>query len=114
MYRRITPHWYIQDASGKHRVSTQAFQDKGGAMSVALGVVLDSLGLAPAVVIEGFPGFGLVLLRVGFLRASLKLGVVAAPTPEEPWHGEVYGKKTGSVQRQLARSCEWVRRPETD
>ncbi len=79
-------------------------------MSVALGVLLIATELDPEIVLEGYPDFGLLSLSAGYLR-SLHLGVVAEPTEAEPWHGSVYGKKTGSIRDKLAAAGVWVRRP---
>lgn len=87
-----------------------AFQDNPDSVSVALGIVLDDLGLAPDVVVEPFPGYGLWRLSVALVR-ELGLGVVKDPTEREEWHGSVYGKKTKRVKTSLALNGEWVRRP---
>jgi len=109
MYRRINPAWYVDDGEG-HRVTSQAFQDLGGSMSVALGVVLIELGLEPETVVETHEGFGLMSLSVNFVR-SLGLGVVREPTEAEPWHGAVHGTKSRSIRLKLAQHAQWVRLP---
>jgi hypothetical protein len=109
MYRRINPAWYVDDDEGR-RVTSQAFQDLGGSMSVALGVVLRELGLEPEIVVESYEGFGLMSLSVGFVR-SLSLGVVREPTEVEPWHGAVHGTKSRSIRSKLAQHGQWVRLP---
>jgi hypothetical protein len=109
LYRRIHPDWYVS-VGEDFRVSSQAFQDKEGSMSVALGVILDERGLKPEDVLEAFENYGLLRFSVAFIR-SLHLGVIHSPTPAEPWHGEVYGKKTGGVRNKLVANGQWVRRP---
>lgn len=87
-----------------------AFQDMRGSLSVGLEVVLIELGLSPDAVLADHPGLGLVSLPVSFLR-SLHLGVVKEPTEAEPWHGAVYGKKTGGVRNKLSQTALIVRAP---
>lgn len=110
LYRRISPQWYCRDSAGGWRVTTAAFQDLRGSLSVAIGVVLERHNRRPEDVIAKFPGYGLYRLTAGFVR-SLGLGVVLDPTDEEQWHGSIYGKKTGSIKARLAVNGEWVVRP---
>lgn len=79
----------------------------GPAMSVGLGVFL---GPNPEQMLENHPAFGLVKLPVHFIR-SLGLGVVSSPTEAEPWHGDVFGKKTKSIKAKLSGASVWVVKP---
>ena len=79
-------------------------------MSVALGVILDQRGFEPDDVLKEFENYGLLRFSVAFIR-SLHLGVIHKPTPAEPWHGEVYGKKTGGIRNKLVANGQWVQRP---
>lgn len=81
-------------------------------MSVGLTKVLDDLGLTPEATIEKFDGYGLLRFSVVLVR-EMKLGVTASPTTDEPWHGDVHGKKTKAIERQfVAASTDWVRTPD--
>ncbi len=110
VYRRISPEWYGPPGEETKRVTSAAFQDKQGSLSVALEVVLLELELTPDVVLANHPGYGLVSLSVGLLR-QLNLGVIKEPTEAEPWHGCVYGKKTGSVRSRLSKEAKLIRAP---
>jgi hypothetical protein len=112
--RRISPLWYVLDeGTGEYRVSSAAFCDLGDAMSVGLTVVLDEIGRQPIDVVDGFSGYGLLRFNVSWVRADLALGVVRSPTDDEPWHGDVHGRKTDSIRRRFARNgTDWVRRPD--
>lgn len=103
VYRRINPSWWVPTDDGGRRITSQAFQDSGSYMSVALGVLLEEQGIEPAVVVEGFDGFGLAQLGVDFVR-GLGLGVTVEvdEANTEPWHGGVHGKKTGAIRTSLA------------
>ena len=42
VYRRITPEWYkVDPGTGERRLTSAAFSDLGGAMSVAVGIDVD-------------------------------------------------------------------------
>ena len=101
----------VDDGNGGLRPSSQAFQDLGKGMSVGLTCVLDELGEGPLRVVEDFPGYGLIRYGVGWVK-SLSLTVERSPTEAEPWHGDVVGKKTGSVRTKFANnSSDRVRWP---
>lgn len=109
--RRITPEWYVPDGQGGHKASSQAFQDLHGAMSVGLSVVLDEMELPHSTPVEAFPGYGLLRFSAAFIR-ELQQGIVRSASEAEPWHGDVHGKKTGSVRNRLSKAgTDWVRRP---
>lgn len=83
-------------------------------MSVALGCVLEELGLEPEDVVVSHPGYGLVAVEVGFIR-KLGLGVVHDGNDDEPYHGGVYGRKTGKVRSRLRDAAiqnGWIREPD--
>ena len=46
-------------------------------------------------------------LTVGFVR-GLGLGVATQPTTDDPGHLWVFGKKTASIKKKLARRAKWV------
>lgn len=54
----------------------------------------------------------MIALKVGFVR-SLQLGVATQPATDDPGHVWVFGKKTGSTKRKLAKHAKWVIPPET-
>lgn len=114
VFRRISAAWYAVDPqSGQRRLTSSAFSDLNGAMSVALGVELAMANRDPREVIANHPGYGLVGLEVGELR-KLRLGVVRSPTNGELCHGDVYGKKTKATKRSLCRLAEhgWIVKPD--
>ena len=53
----------------------------------------------------------MVRLTVGFVR-GLKLGVATKPPTDDPGHVWVFGKKTASIKRKLARHAKWVIPPD--
>ncbi len=100
----------MDDGAGGRRVSSAAFSDKEGSLSVALSVLLERHNKEPKDVVARFPGYGLYELNAGFIR-SLGLGIVPDPTDEEPWHGAVHGKKTKAIKVKLATGGALVVRP---
>ena len=54
----------------------------------------------------------MVRLDVGFVR-GLGLGVATKPPTDDPGHVWLFGKKTASTKRKLARHARWVIPPET-
>jgi len=74
-------------------------------MSVAIGAVLQSMELPPEKVIDSYDGFGLARLEVTTLRQDIRLGISLIPTESEPWHGGVWGKKTGGVKNKLVTAA---------
>lgn len=113
VYRRITPEWYkVDPGTGKRRLTTAAFSDHGGAMSVAIGVELEAGRYEPTEILANCPGYGLVAISVGELR-RLGMGVVRSPTDGELCHGDVHGKKTRATKKKLRDAAEqhWIVKP---
>lgn len=116
VYRRITPEWYKVDPStGQRRLTSAAFSDLGGAMSVAVGIDIETEQHQPLDVVANHPGYGLVALEVGDLR-RLGLGVVRSATEGEVCHGDVHGNKTKGTKNKLRVLAEqnWIRKPSVD
>ena len=107
LWRRIPPDQIVRDGHGAPRPSTGAFRDStGGHMSV----LLREAGMTIERALGGREGFGIVSFSAGFAR-SLSQKVIRSPEPEEPLHGEVVGKKTDSVKKQLVRNSHWIHSP---
>jgi hypothetical protein len=81
-------------------------------MSVTLGQEVLEAGRTAESVVRGYDGFGLASYTAGFAREKGQ-GVVRAPLPEEPAHGEVFRKKTEGVRRAFAKKRLWVVPPPT-
>ena len=111
------------------RLSGNAFSDypnavarsmgyPGACMSVGLGPLLLVAGVGPSQLIEGHEGYGVARIRVGDLRrltrstgAPCPQGVMAWPTPAEPWHCVVFeladGERKKAVRAAIAQVAEW-------
>lgn len=116
LYRRISPEWVVpEDEPGRFRLSTNAFKDRRetGAMSVVLHDVLIELDLDPPTsALEGWDGYGLVSIDVNIVVGQCGLHIRHDPKPGDPGHALVIGKKTGSIQKRLARSATWITWPD--
>jgi hypothetical protein len=75
-----------------------------------MSVLLREAGMTIERALGSRGGFGIVTFSAGFAR-SLSQRVIRSPEPDEPLHGEVVGKKTDSVKKQLARNSQWVHLP---
>lgn len=110
LWRRILPRWIIFDKNlGRMRLTSQAFQDPrdGTPMSVLLADDLLKSGGTPDTALSGHAGYALASVTAGLCRERSQK-VARAPTFEEPAHGVVVGKKTGSVRSRLAQEARWV------
>lgn len=110
LLRRI-PSWHIvwdKKDGGRWRPSSAAFENHpdGSPMSIRVRSLLEALGLALASVLTAYPDYGLVEFEAGEAR-SKKQVVARQEVPDEPGHGVVAGKKTGSTKKHLVRKSEW-------
>jgi hypothetical protein len=106
----ILPLWITFDKNlGRMRPTSQAFQDPrdGTPMSVLLADDLLKSGGTPDTALSGHAGYALASVTAGLCRECSQK-VARDPTPNEPAHGVVVGKKTGSVRNQLAREARWI------
>jgi hypothetical protein len=109
--RHINPlaHVYPDEATGKQRISSGAFnRTRGprGGMSVDIGQLLAEDGKPLGTMVP--PGMGAVKLRTGAVR-DLGLWVGSDPVvPANPYHGQVW-KFSNRTPRDLQRAVEdWV------
>ena len=103
----------IHPVAAALRPASAAFDDSsdGSPMSVVLESKAIELGRGPNDVLLGHAGFGLVRFQAGIARACGQ-GIARDPTPDEPAHAVVFGKKPKSVQRKIRSASEWVVLPE--
>lgn len=98
------------------RPSSAAFDNdrNGNPMSLVLSVELVRLNRSLASALKGHEdGFSLAAVTAGFSRSLNPIQkIVRDPTPDEPAHGLLVGKKTQSVRRKLAKSSQWIVEPD--
>jgi hypothetical protein len=110
LWRRIPPLHVVFDHNlGRSRPSSAAFEDhpNGSPMSVVLGREVLDAGRSAQSVLLGHEGFALASVLAGFVRTK-GLGIVRSPLAEEPAHAEVFGSKTDSIKKALAKNSSWV------
>ncbi len=113
LWRRVPPWHFVYDANlGRWRPSSAAFDNDpdGHPMSVVLGDQVVSEGRDTGDVVAGHAGFALASLTAGLARSEGQ-GVTRDPLPDEPAHALVFGNKSKSVQRRLAKGASWVIAP---
>lgn len=111
LWRRINPKWVVRDENrGGLRVSSAAFDDSpdGSPTSVLLTDVVRETGRTEDDVLRGFDGFGLASITAGKARGCEQGISRDPPVPGEPAHAYLFGRKTKSLKRCLARQAEWV------
>jgi hypothetical protein len=116
LWRRIHKNQAAYDKNlGRKRPSSEAFKDSsdGTPMSVILAEVVLESGRKPEDIVRGSQDHGLASLPASTVREN-GLGILKAPTPEEPAHAEVLGDKSKKISRELAKRCEWVIMPPED
>lgn len=121
LYRRVVTAWIVPDqAAGRNRLSSAAFDDSRNEISVDLSSMIspeESLRLGLR--FGGGPLRGLVAVTAGQAR-DLDQVVVRDPIPEDPaWslpgnpaHSLICGKQTKSIKKRLAAQARWVYPPD--
>jgi hypothetical protein len=107
LLRRIHPVHVVPDGNGRLRPSSGAFKDHN--MSVDVEPMLISSGRNWTFSLRNTPLHWLVRLNAGHAR-TLSQEVIHRPLHDNDVHGEVVGKKTGSVSKAFRDAAEWVKR----
>lgn len=94
------------------RPSSIAFCDHkdGSAMSIAIDDTLKKEGLEPDSLLIGHENFSLATFPAIVARNKAQ-GIIRNPLKNDPAHGEVFGNKTSSVRRALAKGSKWYKAP---
>jgi hypothetical protein len=108
--RRISQQQLVTDAkSGSIRISSMAFKPSSGlngGMSVDLQSSIEGVGLDARVYVTTPRWMGSLRFETGALRAE-GFQVGFDPLPDNPHHGEVWGKFSKPQQRRLAELAVW-------
>ncbi len=105
LFRRIHLTHMVEVSGGKSKVSSAAFRDVE--LSVNLDSVMQRAGRAPEDSLKYNPNDLLAGLSAGLCRSRGQL-VGPDPTPEEPAHGYVFGKKDRRIKSALRDAASWV------
>jgi len=121
LYRRVVELWiFTEQATGRKRLSSQAFSDRHNEISVDLSSMIspaESLGLGLR--FGSGPIRGIVAITAGQAR-DLDQVIVRDPLPEDPAlsipenpaHALICGNQKKSVQKRLAARARWAYPPE--
>ena len=115
LWRRIPPCHLVDNAETGIRIASAAFKDhpNGSPMSVALAKVVAETGRRPEDIVRDHEDFALAAITAGLARRCQQ-GVARDPLTQEEHgieelaHAVVFGKKTKSISRKLARKASWV------
>jgi hypothetical protein len=110
LWRRIPPWHFVKDENrGQVRPSKAAFDNHpdGSPMSVVLAEMVTESGRGPAAVLTRHEGFALAAITAGLVR-TCEQGVTREPLSDEPAHAVVFGRKTDSIKKKLARGSRWI------
>jgi hypothetical protein len=109
LLRWIPCNWVLWDENGAPSISSAAFKDQE--LSVSFESVIISAGRQASDAMRPNPGSALAAITAGHARA-LEQKVARDPTPEEPAHGIVYGrKKNRGIGGKLRDGASWVVKP---
>lgn len=115
LWRRIPPrHFVFDENANAWRPSSAAFDNdqSGHPMSVVIESTVIATHRGPNEVLAGHAGFALASFSAGAAR-QFRQGIQRDPISEEPAHALVFGAKTKSTMRALAKSSHWIVKPET-
>lgn len=110
LWRRVPPWHLVYDENDNViRPTSAAFEDSpdGSPMSVLLAQIVADTGRGPKDAVRGFPGFAMASITAGLSRRC-RQGVARDPLTDEPAHAVVFGPKTQSVRRKLAKGADWI------
>jgi hypothetical protein len=113
LFRRIHPQWKVPDYTNQRwRISKAAYDNSrdGSPTSVSLEQTLLSLGLSVLHPLQGHEGYYLAAVRMGVARGCQQ-GIHRDPQPNDPSHALLFGTKTESVRKNLAKQSEWIVAP---
>ncbi|MGH8507243.1 MAG: hypothetical protein ACREVH_00780 [Gammaproteobacteria bacterium] len=99
----------LDERTGQRRVSSMALKPStgvNGGMSVDLQRQIEESGLDARVFVTTPRWTGSIRFEARQLRAE-NLMVGYDPTDDNPYHGQVWGAFSRSVQKRLFRVCEW-------
>lgn len=99
LWRRIHPAYLKTRADGGFDVSSAAFRDKSGELSVHLSSLTTRTRA-----LSSYPTFSLAEFAAGVPR-ELGMGVCRDPLPEDPSHALVFPSASKGQAKRLAERC---------
>jgi hypothetical protein len=111
LWRRIRKEDCVFDKNigGRRPKSSPCFDDSTDGSSMSVSIAAEA-AVSPVEYLSMYPEEGLVKITVGQIR-GLGLGITREPTPADPSHACIHGKKKKSIKGKLAVTCAWVISP---
>lgn len=106
LFHRVHLNCIVPGQRGEALISSGLFRKKPE-LSVVIEPVLAQAGRQPEDCLRNYPLFKLVALTAAICRQNQQ-AVAHDPTPEEPAHGVVFGKKTDAIATALRDAAQWV------
>lgn len=105
LLRRIAPGQVQWGEAGGPEISSAAFRELELSVNIKSTMLRDGRAVKDS--LRGHSGFGLAAFTARHAR-SLDQAVFPEPTPEEPAHGVVHGRKSRSIARKLRDGAAWI------
>lgn len=112
LFRRVPPHQLIGEPGDLPRPSSAVF--KNPELSVNIESLMIEQARAPEDTLTGYDGQFLCSIGAGQVREFGHSVVKDIEPPNDPAHGLVLGKKSGSFANAMVRACRWIVAPPTD
>jgi len=106
LWRRLPQSWVQYDDTLKtNRVTSQAFQDSKDGTPASASIASENNG--PEALLQGHDGYGIGCLTAGTARGCDQ-GITRHPEPDDPAHVYIFGEKTKTNKRCLAKGCNLI------
>jgi len=103
---------YTDNNSGKTRPKSTCFRDSTRPIPSPMSMTIACLaGKSPQQYLKYYKEEAMVMLTAGQLKEH-GLSIEPNPTPEDPGHAFIHGRKNKTIRRKLAEECEWVILPD--
>jgi hypothetical protein len=110
LLRRVTPSQVVLDNNlGRRRLSSGAFRDRQ--LSVDAECLLLNAGLDWTFSLKNYRQFFLVRILAVDARQNAQV-VEHRPVPDNDFHTEIIGRKTGTICNALRLVAEWIKKPD--
>jgi hypothetical protein len=109
LFRRVPPNQLVTDQDGVCRPSSALFKHEK--LSVNIESLMRQQGRAPQETLKDYPGQFLTSILAKDVRQFRYPIIKDTAPPNDPAHGLVLGKKTGSFANTMVRCHHWIVKP---
>ena len=106
LFRRVLPNQLFTGKDGSQRPTSAVF--KNAELSVNIESLMVDQGRPPEDALREFPGAYLTSVIAGHVRSYGFPIVKDTEPPNDPSHGLILGKKTGSFANAMVREHKWI------